>query len=107
MEGYKNAVEDHHFKKVHGEELVCGDDNNEKALSGKSRPDGIIACVEKFTPGNYVACSDLKLSNPGDEKVIHFTSLSTVAIPDPPLTTVIQPAFEIKKRPHQSYSKGY
>jgi|SRR5688572_5202013 len=103
MEGYKKALEDHYFKKEQGDVAICGNDNDEnyglitKIISGKSRPDGIIACVEKFTPVIYLACKDLKLSIPGDIKVISFTNLPTAAILDPPLTTVTQPAYEMGK----------
>jgi len=101
MDGYIKALEDHHFKKEQDDILVCGNDNDEnygliiKKLSGKRRPDGIIACVEKFTPGIYIACNDLHLSIPEDVRVISFTNLPTAAILDPPLTTITQPAFEM------------
>jgi hypothetical protein len=55
-----------------------------------------ILC-RKFTPGIYLACSDLKLSVPGDVKVISFTILQTAAIPEPPLITVTQPAIVMGK----------
>ena len=103
MNGYKKALEDHRFEKETGDALICSNDSEEnyalikKIMSGKNRPDGIIACVEKFTPAIYLTCKDLKLSIPGDIKVISFTNLPTAAILDPPLTTVTQPAFEMGK----------
>ena len=63
----------------------------------KGRPDDMISSVEKFTPGIYLACSDLKLSIAGDVKVTSFTNRPTAAILDPPLKTVTQPAFEMGK----------
>jgi len=103
IEGFIKALKVHHFEKEQADVLICGDDNDEnyglikRSLSGKDRPDGIIACVEKFTPGIYLACKQLGLSIPGDLKVISFTNLPTAAILDPPLTTITQPAFEIGK----------
>jgi len=103
MEGFMRALKVHHFEKEQGDVLICGNDNDvnyrliRKSLSRKSRPDGMIACVEKFTPDIYLACRDLKLLIPGDVKVISFTNLPTAAILEPPLTTVTQPAFEMGK----------
>ena len=103
MKGYKKGLADHHFKKNQAEILFCGNDIEEnyriirKALTKDKRPDGIIACVEKFTGSIYLACSDLKLAIPGDIKVISFTNLQTALILNPPLTTVTQPAFEMGK----------
>ena len=101
--GFQRALEDHRFKPEQADVLECGNDNDEnyklikEMLSGKNRPDGIIACVEKFTPAIYSACNELTLLIPRDIKVISFTNLPMAAILDPPLTTITQPAFEIGK----------
>ncbi|MEP7377455.1 MAG: LacI family DNA-binding transcriptional regulator [Chitinophagaceae bacterium] len=103
MEGYKKALADHQFKDNQSDILFCGNDIDEnynlikKTLKKDRRPDGIIACVEKFTGSIYLACNDLKLSIPGDIKVISFTNLQTALILNPPLTTITQPAFEMGK----------
>ena len=103
MEGYKKALADHQLKKNQECILFCGNDVDEnyrilkKELKKDKRPDGIIACVEKFTNSIYLACKDLKLSVPGDIKVVSFTNLQTALILNPPLTTVTQPAFEMGK----------
>ena len=103
MEGYKKALADRHFKNNQPDILFCGNDIDEnfslikKALKKNKRPDGIIACVEKFTSSIYLVCNELKLSIPGDIKVISFTNLQTALILNPPLTTVTQPAFEMGK----------
>jgi LacI family transcriptional regulator len=103
MEGYKKALADHHFKNNQADILFCGNDTEEnysiikKMLNKEKRPDGIIACVEKFTNSIYLACTDLKLAIPGDIKVISFTNLQTALILNPPLTTITQPAFEMGK----------
>ena len=103
MEGYKKALADHHLKSNQADIVFCGNDIDENfsiiknALNRDKRPDGIIACVEKFTSSIYLACKDLKLSIPDDIKVISFTNLQTALILNPPLTTVTQPAFEMGK----------
>ena len=103
MEGFRKALEDHGLQKEQADILVCGNDKDENygviktMLSGTNRPDGLIACVEKFTPAIYLSCNDLQLSIPEDVKVISFTNLPTAAILDPPLTTVTQPAFQMGK----------
>ena len=103
MEGYKKALADHQFKNNQTDIIFCGNDIDEnyrliiKALKKDKRPDGVIACVEKFTNSIYLACNELKLSIPGDIRVISFTNLQTALILDPPLTTVEQPAFEMGK----------
>jgi LacI family transcriptional regulator len=103
MEGYKKALADHNLKKGQPEVIFCGNDIDENysiiknVLKKDKRPDGIIACVEKFTASIYLACNDLNLSIPHDIKVISFTNLQTAFILNPPLTTVTQPAFEMGK----------
>ncbi len=103
MEGYKKALADHQFKNSQTDILFCGNDIDENyrliinALKKDKRPDGIIACVEKFTNSIYLACNELTLSIPGDIRVISFTNLQTALILNPPLTTVTQPAFEMGK----------
>ena len=103
MEGYQKALADQHLKKIQSEVIICGNDPDEnyniikQALNKKERPDGIIACVEKFTSSIYIACNDLGLTIPDQVKVISFTNLQTALILDPPLTTITQPAFEMGK----------
>jgi LacI family transcriptional regulator len=101
MKGYLQALSDHHIKKKQEDIITCSnniDDNLriiKKMLGRKSRPDGIIACVEKLTTSVYLACNELELKIPKDIKVISFTNLETALILDPPLTTITQPAFEM------------
>ena len=103
MEGYEKALEDHQLKKNEDDVLFCGNDIDENyriiknALNSDKRPDGIIACVEKFTASIYLACNDLNLAIPRDIKVVSFTNLQTALILNPPLTTITQPAFEMGK----------
>jgi len=103
MKGYKQALKD--FKIPFEEQDIVDCDNDyidnyeviKKLLGNKKRPDGIIACVEKFTTPIYLACRDLNLSIPRDVKVISFSNLEPATILNPSLTTITQPAFEIGK----------
>lgn len=103
MDGYKQALEDHGIKKKNHNIVSCTSDNegNYKIildlLKQKSKPDGLIASVEKLTTPVYLACNHLSLSIPGDIKIISFTNLQAALILTPTLTTVTQPAFEMGK----------
>ena len=93
------------FKIAYDEKNIvdCDNDYNDnyevlkKLLDHKMRPDGIIACVEKFTTPIYLACRDMNLSIPRDVKVISFSNLEPATILNPSLTTITQPAFDIGK----------
>jgi len=103
MMGYKKALKAHKMKVTEADIILCSNDSDENyrtikdLLKKKTRPDGIIASVEKLTAGVYRACKDLKLIIPGDVKLISFTNLQTALILNPPLTTITQPAFEMGK----------
>ncbi|MBC7937622.1 MAG: LacI family DNA-binding transcriptional regulator [Rhizobacter sp.] len=103
MEGYKKALDDNHIKFSPSDIVQCSNDAEKsynsikKLLSHRSRPDGIIATVEKFTTNTYLACKELGLFIPGDVKVISFSNLPTAPILNPSLTTITQPAFEMGK----------
>lgn len=64
-------------------------------LDAASRPDGIIAGVEKLAAPVYNACRDVGLNIPGDVQLICFSNINTASLLAPPLTTISQPAFEI------------
>jgi LacI family transcriptional regulator len=112
MEGYKKALEDFGIITTQADMILCSNDFNnnyqviKEVLKKKKRPDGIIASVEKLTTPVYLACKDLKLTIPGDVKLISFTNLQTALILDPPLTTITQPAFEMGKTAANILFKG-
>lgn len=58
-------------------------------------PDGIFAAIEKFAVNTYEVCKELELRIPQDIKVISFSNLNAAALFDPPLSTIIQPAYDI------------
>jgi LacI family transcriptional regulator len=103
MKGFKQALKDFKIEFVEKNIVECDNDYNDnyesikKLLSHKIRPDGIIACVEKFTTPIYLACRDLHLSIPRDVKVISFSNLEPATILNPSLSTITQPAFDIGK----------
>ena len=99
--GYLQALNDYKIKKDKNLIALCTNDNQQnyrlikKLLQQESRPDGIVASVEKLTAPVYQACGDLKLRIPQDLKVVCFSNLETASILNPSLTTVTQPAFEM------------
>ncbi|MGZ3924160.1 MAG: LacI family DNA-binding transcriptional regulator [Flavisolibacter sp.] len=103
MEGYQKACFDHKIKCFNNDVVECSNDNERNytivkgILSKKSRPDGLIASVEKLTTPVYRACKELGLLISKDVKVISFSNLETASILTPTLTTVRQPAFEMGK----------
>ena len=103
MEGFKQALSDNHIKKNTNDIISCTSNNEgnykiiRDLLTTKTRPDALIASVEKLTTPIYLACADLKLSIPGEIKVISFTNLQAALILTPTLTTITQPAFEMGK----------
>ncbi|SDD45833.1 transcriptional regulator, LacI family [Algoriphagus faecimaris] len=61
-------------------------------LNSKSRPDGILASVEKLALSTYHAVKKTDLSIPDDLKVISFSNMSIPNLLNPSLTTITQPA---------------
>jgi len=88
-----------------GKEMVveCGGDdeiNRQKIrelLQQKQKPDGIFAAVEKFAVNTYEVCRELAINIPQNLKIISFSNLSAAALFDPPLSAIVQPAYEIGK----------
>jgi LacI family transcriptional regulator len=86
-----------------GEEIIveCGPDDDinrgriKELLTGAKRPDGIFAAVEKFAVNTYEVCKEMQISIPQQLKVISFSNLPAAALFDPPLSTIVQPAYEI------------
>jgi len=66
-------------------------------LKKPDRPDGIFSAVEKFAVNTYEVCVELGINIPKELKVISFSNLSAAALFDPPLSTVVQPAYDIGK----------
>src|SRR5258708_2075532 len=103
MEGYKQAMTNHHLPWQGSDIIACTHDPavNHRILtglmSGPDAPDGVIATVEKLVTGIYLACQELQLRIPGQVKVIGFSNLPSAMLLNPSLTTITQPPFEMGK----------
>lgn len=89
-------IEDHNV-------VVCSENEAEalatirEILKRKKRVDGVLGSVEKLAIHVYTVCRELDLKIPKDVKVIGFSNLQIASLLDPPLTTIVQPAFEMGK----------
>lgn len=103
LDGYKAALQDNGHSLSAKRIVSCTNDAGEnfktllRLMTSKQRPDGVLASVEKLITPFYLVCKELRLSIPGDVKVIGFSNLATAPILQPSLTTVVQPAFEMGK----------
>jgi LacI family transcriptional regulator len=83
--------------------IKCGNDDEmnydliKKLLSGKNKPDGIFASVEKLAITTYQVCRELNINIPNDIKIICFSNLETASLLSPSLSTITQPAYNIGK----------
>jgi len=101
--GFKTALIDK--KKGHPAKAIveCKSGNSEmnsqikKLLSRKNKPDGIVASVERLGMSLYLIAQEMKISIPGDLKIVAFSTVETAPILNPSLTTIVQPAFDIGK----------
>ena len=99
LEGYKKALKEAGIK--NGAVKICSNNEAEcakaikKLLTGKNRPDGIIASAEKLAAAVYTVSKEINLDISADIKVIAFSNLQIAALLNPPLSTITQPAFEM------------
>ncbi len=102
-EGYQKAYLDHGIQYDHNQIIICTNDAAQndllikQLLRADSRPNGIVATVEKLTTPVYRACAELNLKIPADLKLVCFSNLETASILNPSLSTITQPAFEMGK----------
>ncbi|MEO5889785.1 MAG: LacI family DNA-binding transcriptional regulator [Ferruginibacter sp.] len=103
LNGYKNALLEKGLKVTDKNILSFNNQSKidylllKRKLMSRTRPDGILASVEKLAITIYQACGDLQLRIPEDIQVISFSNLETASFLNPPLTTITQPAFEMGK----------
>ena len=100
--GYKRALEMYGLAdRELTVECTTNDEENRKIigdfLEKEKNVDGIFAAVEKLAVNTYQVCHILNINIPGDIKVISFSNLAAAALFDPPLSTIVQPAYEIGK----------
>jgi LacI family transcriptional regulator len=101
-DGYLKALEKKGLSGK-GYYLECGTDDQTNRqlirtlLQSSNRPDAVFAAVEKLAINTYEVCRELNIAIPKQLKVIGFSNLSAVALFDPSLSTVVQPAYDIGK----------
>lgn len=99
--GYLRAIE----KYKAGREIILecspNDTQNRKIIRDlfeDNLPDGIFAAVEKFAINTYQVCDEMSIKIPEQLKLVSFSNLAAAAFFDPPLSTIVQPAYDIGKR---------
>jgi LacI family transcriptional regulator len=103
LAGYERALAKYHLAD-NRMVVACGiDDESNRSkirelLVGDNRPEAVFAAIEKFAINTYEVCGELQLVIPTQLKVICFSNLSAAALFHPPLSTIVQPAYEIGKR---------
>ncbi|WP_183559759.1 LacI family DNA-binding transcriptional regulator [Mucilaginibacter sp. SP1R1] len=103
-EGYKKALAEQNIKHEESNIITCSNKYTQENIAvlkdhiTKTKPDGIIATVEHLATATYLACEELTLNIPQDIKVVCFTNQITAAILNPPLTTILQPAYEMGRK---------
>jgi LacI family transcriptional regulator len=99
QQGYLKALRRYGLEK-NAPIVECGPDEIQnrtiiRQLLQKEKPDGIFTAVEKFAINAYEVCYELGIRIPQDVKVISFSNLSASALFNPPLSTIVQPAYAI------------
>jgi LacI family transcriptional regulator len=106
-QGYRRALSERGIQLNKSGIVTCSNKyNNENVAVIKDhftqiKPDGIIATVEHLATATYLACDEMSLNIPRDIKVICFTNQITAPILNPPLTTILQPAYDMGKQAAQ------
>ncbi len=102
QEGYLRALKER--GKEHSAVIVeCNADDGDsrkrlkQLLQEEPRPDAVFAAVEKLAVDTYEVCAEMGLAIPDDLCVAGFSNLTVASLFYPPLTTVVQPAYEIGK----------
>lgn len=102
--GYIRALEKCGLPYEEKRVIECGpnDEMNRQKITAlmnsAQRPDGIFCAVERFAVNTYEVCQQLNIQIPKELKVISFSNLTAAALFDPPLSTVVQPAYDIGYR---------
>lgn len=101
--GFKRALEKYGFAEK-GLCIECSTNDEDETrqtirnlLQKEQTIDGIFTAVEKLAINTYQVCHELKINIPQELKVISFSNLAAAALFDPPLSTIVQPAYKIGK----------
>lgn len=111
-DGFKAALKDKKTGNIEKAVVECRGTNSEaytqikNLISGKNKPDGIVASVERLAIQVYLISQEMSVSIPNELKVLVFSTLETAPILNPPLTTITQPAFEIGRTAAELLFKG-
>lgn len=101
LHGYRAAMADYNLP-VPGGYVVRSNLTTEgglatagQLLDRPDRPDGIFSANDRMALGLHLAIRQRGLTMPGDVALIGFTNLPMSTLIDPPLSSMVQPAFEM------------
>lgn len=102
LEGYKAALEKHGIPFDENLVRYCGFEPEEARqvifeLLDTQKPDAIFTASDRLALDSFAAVKAKGISIPDQVAFIGFTNLQVAHLLDPPLSTVVQPAFEIGK----------
>ena len=103
-EGYKNALLENEIHPDKSSVLYCSNKYSEENIAlikdhlDKTKPDGLLLTVEHLATSVYLACLEIKLRIPKDIKIACFTNQVTAPVLNPPLTTILQPAYQMGQK---------
>jgi LacI family transcriptional regulator len=101
LHGYRSALLD--YKMPILEEIIMSSDydsqdaliTTRRLLKSPIKIDGIFASSDNIAIGSHAAITEAGLSMPQDIALIGFSDLPIASLLNPPLSTVVQPAFEM------------
>ncbi|MDB4919433.1 LacI family DNA-binding transcriptional regulator [Mucilaginibacter sp.] len=103
-EGYKKALSDMAITSDGSNLIYCVNKYTDENIALirdhliSARPDGLLLTVEHLATSAYLACHEIKLRIPNDIKIACFTNQITAPVLNPPLTTILQPAYEMGQK---------
>lgn len=103
-QGYKDALIRHSLE-VKDEWIVTGEFKHEVGMEAtyqlmalRQRPDAIFAASDRIAIGAHSALRQLGYRMPADVALMGFSDLAISSLLDPPLSTMVQPTFEMGRQ---------
>lgn len=103
-QGYKDALIRHGLE-VREEWIVTGEFSHEvgseaayQLMALRQRPDAIFAASDRIAIGAHSALRQLGYHMPADVALMGFSDLAVSSLLDPPLSTMVQPTFEMGRQ---------
>lgn len=103
-QGYKDALIKYGLD-VRDEWIVTGEFKHEvgaeaafQLMALKQRPDAIFAASDRIAIGAHTALRQLGYRMPADVALMGFSDLAISSLLDPPLSTLVQPTFEMGRQ---------